>query len=193
MIAQSVADILRDYVKLSVEGIDRMYLNVYVPRLQTEQGIVWFFRHHRGQPIPSAALMAPMSHSFVAALGHPSAAGWSGAWTVCRHGGAAADPVTTATNNAANSRHGADGISDDHYAAATSKAARICPLAGAINLISVLATWPSRPLIALVRRSQGFDQAAPSSSIDIAVLVEDVLGHKRQPLLGPGRRRACGC
>jgi hypothetical protein len=48
-------------VKLSVEGIDRMYLNVYVPRLQTEQGIVWFFRQHRGLPIPSAALMsAPM-------------------------------------------------------------------------------------------------------------------------------------
>jgi len=68
MIAQSVADILRDRVKLSVEGIDRMYLNVYVPRLQTEQGIVWFFRQHRGQPIPSAALMGPMTRSFVAAL-----------------------------------------------------------------------------------------------------------------------------
>jgi hypothetical protein len=68
MIAQSVADILRDHVKLSVEGIDRMYLNVYVPRLQSEQGIVWFFRQHRGQPIPSAALMAPMSRNFVAAL-----------------------------------------------------------------------------------------------------------------------------
>jgi len=68
MIAQSVADILGNHVKLSVEGIDRMYLNVYVPRLQTEQGIVWFFRQHRGQPIPSAALMRPMSRSFVAAL-----------------------------------------------------------------------------------------------------------------------------
>ena len=68
MIAQSVADVLRDHVKLSVEGIDRMYLNVYVPRLQAEQGIVWFFRQHRGQPIPSAALMSPMSRSFVAAL-----------------------------------------------------------------------------------------------------------------------------
>src|SRR5215470_10740617 len=68
MIAQSVANILRDHVKLSVEGIDRMCLNVYVPRLQSEQGIVWFFRHHRGQPIPSAALMGPMTRSFVAAL-----------------------------------------------------------------------------------------------------------------------------
>ncbi len=32
MIAQSVADILSHHVKLSVEGIDRMYLNVFVPR-----------------------------------------------------------------------------------------------------------------------------------------------------------------
>src|SRR5215468_7773628 len=61
MIAQNVANILRDHVKLSVEGIDRMYLNVYVPRLQSEQGIVWFFRQHRGQPIPSAALMGPVA------------------------------------------------------------------------------------------------------------------------------------
>jgi len=43
MIAQSVADILSHHVKLAVEGIDRMYLNIYVPKLQHEQGIVWFF------------------------------------------------------------------------------------------------------------------------------------------------------
>ncbi len=68
MIARSVADILSNHVKLSVEGIDRMYLNVYVPRLQTERGIVWFFREHRGQPMPSAALMSPMSRAFVSGL-----------------------------------------------------------------------------------------------------------------------------
>jgi hypothetical protein len=68
MIAQSVAAILNDHVKLSVEGIDRMYLNVYVPWLQTELGIVQFFRKHRGQPLPPAALMEPMSRRFVAAL-----------------------------------------------------------------------------------------------------------------------------
>jgi hypothetical protein len=68
MIAQSVADILKDHVKLSIEGIDRMYLNVYVPRLQSELGVVGFFRDHRGQPLPSAALMSPMSRHFVAAL-----------------------------------------------------------------------------------------------------------------------------
>jgi hypothetical protein len=37
-----------------------MYLNVYVPRLQSERGIVGFFREHRGQPLPSAALMSPL-------------------------------------------------------------------------------------------------------------------------------------
>jgi len=68
MIAQSVAEILADQVKLSVEAIDRLYLNVYVPRLQAELGIVGFFRHHRGQPLPSGALMAPISRRFVAAL-----------------------------------------------------------------------------------------------------------------------------
>ena len=68
MIAQSVADILSRHVKLSLEGIDRMYLNIYVRQLQREQGIVWFFREHRGQPLPSAALMQPMSRNFVAKL-----------------------------------------------------------------------------------------------------------------------------
>ena len=68
MIAQSVADILDRHVTLAVESIDRMYLNVYVPRLQSEGGVVGFFRQHRGQPLPSAALMSPMSRDFVARL-----------------------------------------------------------------------------------------------------------------------------
>jgi hypothetical protein len=55
-------------VKLSVECIDRMYLNVYVPALQIDRGVAWFFRGHRRQPVASSALMAPMSRSFVAAL-----------------------------------------------------------------------------------------------------------------------------
>ena len=68
MITQSVAEIVKRHVKLTVEGIDRMYLNVFVPGLQYEQGIVGFFRGHRGQPLPSAALMSPISRSFVAKL-----------------------------------------------------------------------------------------------------------------------------
>ena len=68
MIAQSVADILSHHVTLAVEGIDRMYLNVFIPGLQYEAGIVRFFRAHRGQPLPSAALMNPMTRGFVAKL-----------------------------------------------------------------------------------------------------------------------------
>jgi hypothetical protein len=68
MIAQSVAEIVSRHVKLTVEGIDRMYLNVFVPGLQYEPGIVRFFREHRGQPLPSAALMSPMTRTFVAKL-----------------------------------------------------------------------------------------------------------------------------
>ena len=68
MMAQSVADILGQHVKLSVEGIDRMYLNVYVPRLQSPDGAASFFRVHCGQPLASSALMSPMSRRFVAAL-----------------------------------------------------------------------------------------------------------------------------
>src|SRR6516165_8969870 len=68
MIAQNVAELLADHVRLTVEAIDRMYLNVYVPRLQWTYGAVSFFRDHRGQPLASSALMSPMSRGFVAEL-----------------------------------------------------------------------------------------------------------------------------
>ena len=64
-LAHSVADVLREHVTLEVEGIDRMYLNVYVPMLQTEGGIAWFFRQHRGHTFASSTLMAPMTAKFI--------------------------------------------------------------------------------------------------------------------------------
>src|SRR5580698_969196 len=67
-VPRSVADVLADHVTLEVEGIDRMYLNVYVPGLQREQGVVNFFRFHRGNQFVSSALMDPISKDFVAAL-----------------------------------------------------------------------------------------------------------------------------
>lgn len=65
---RTVAQILRDHITLEVESIDRMYLNAYVPRLQYESGVAGFFRHHRGHPFASSALMDPMSKGFVAAI-----------------------------------------------------------------------------------------------------------------------------
>lgn len=64
----SVAQILRDRVSLEVESFDRLYLNVYVPTLQRIPGVLRFFTEHRGQPIASSALMAPISARFVTAI-----------------------------------------------------------------------------------------------------------------------------
>lgn len=61
----TAAEILREHVTLEIEGIDRMYLNVYMPDLQRELGVVGFFRSHRGFRYVSGALMSPMSRSFV--------------------------------------------------------------------------------------------------------------------------------
>src|SRR4051794_20179771 len=65
---RTVADVLSEHVTLEVEGIDRMYFNVYQPRLQTDRGVAAFFRFHRGETFASSALMAPMSTAFVAAV-----------------------------------------------------------------------------------------------------------------------------
>jgi hypothetical protein len=65
---RSVAEVLKSHVTLEVEGIDRMYLNVYQPRLQTDRGVAAFFRFHRVEIFASSALMNPMSKSFIAAV-----------------------------------------------------------------------------------------------------------------------------
>jgi hypothetical protein len=64
-IPRSVAQVIRDHVTLEVEGIDRMYLNVYQPRLQTEKQAACFFRFHRGQPVASSSLMGVMTSDFL--------------------------------------------------------------------------------------------------------------------------------
>ena len=65
---QSVATLLRDHVRLELEGIDRMYLNVYVPKLQTDFGVVRFFKGHRGAFFASSALMDQITKPFIAAI-----------------------------------------------------------------------------------------------------------------------------
>jgi len=53
-IPRSVAEVLAEHVTLEVEGIDRMYLKVYIPGLQREEGV-------------------PVSSVFIAATGSPPA------------------------------------------------------------------------------------------------------------------------
>ena len=67
-VPRSVADVLADHVTLEVECIDRMYLNLYVPKLQYETGVVGFFKGHRGETFASSALMEPMTRAFVKAI-----------------------------------------------------------------------------------------------------------------------------
>jgi len=62
------SEILTQHVTLTVEGIDRMYLNVYIPRLQSPQGVAAFFRYHRGHQYASSVLMDPISKSFISAI-----------------------------------------------------------------------------------------------------------------------------
>src|ERR1700732_3860688 len=64
-IARSVAEILREHVVLEVESIDRMYLNVYVPHLQSVGAVVGYLRVHRGQRFASTTAVTPMTEAFI--------------------------------------------------------------------------------------------------------------------------------
>jgi len=52
-------------VELEIEAIDRMYLNVYVPHLQTVGATVGYLRQHRGQRFASTTALAPMTEAFI--------------------------------------------------------------------------------------------------------------------------------
>jgi hypothetical protein len=60
--------VLDDHVVFELECIDRMYLNLYQPKLMYTTGVVGFFKGHRGMPFASGALMDPMTKDFVAAI-----------------------------------------------------------------------------------------------------------------------------
>lgn len=60
----NVAELIRDHVTLTVDCVDRIYLNAYVPRLQSEGGVVGFLLHARGQRIPSPALFGQITEDF---------------------------------------------------------------------------------------------------------------------------------
>jgi hypothetical protein len=67
---RTVADVLSRHVTFEIESIDRMYLNVYQPRLVHTAGAAGFFVAHRGFSYASSALMAQMTEMFVADLHH---------------------------------------------------------------------------------------------------------------------------
>jgi len=60
--------IIRQHVELEVRCIDRLYVNGFMPKLQTSGGLCYFLRDHRGYPIPSPALFKPIHDRFVTAV-----------------------------------------------------------------------------------------------------------------------------
>jgi hypothetical protein len=57
MIEQTVRELLEEEVTLDVVSIDRLYLSLYQPMLQTGAGMATFFKGHRGAKAASTVLM----------------------------------------------------------------------------------------------------------------------------------------
>ncbi len=67
-VARSVADVLSEHVTFEVECIDRMYLNVYQPKLQYAAGFVDYVHRRLGMPIASTAPLARITDRFTRAV-----------------------------------------------------------------------------------------------------------------------------
>ena len=57
MATPNIETIIRDHVTLTIDRVDRLYLNGYVPTLQTSGQLSGFLQEHLGNPIPSPALL----------------------------------------------------------------------------------------------------------------------------------------
>lgn len=60
------AMLLRDHVTLTCRSVDRIFLQAYVPKLQTVGLVCQFLRWQRGYPIPSSAAFGKIGAAFAA-------------------------------------------------------------------------------------------------------------------------------
>lgn len=60
----SLSEILKEHVTFELESIDRLYLNGYVPGLQTPEAVAHFLRKHRGAKFASSVLLDEISRGF---------------------------------------------------------------------------------------------------------------------------------
>jgi len=65
--AATLVDVLDGHTLLDIECLDRIYLNGWIPALQTSGGMVGFLRH-RGFPIPSPAALGRIGDAFRRAM-----------------------------------------------------------------------------------------------------------------------------
>ena len=64
----NVNEILRDHITLSIDCMDRIYLNGYIPSLQVPGQLVTFLTKHRSHKIPSPALLGQIGDQFTKAV-----------------------------------------------------------------------------------------------------------------------------
>jgi hypothetical protein len=60
----TVNDVLEGHVALDIQCLDRIYLNAYVPKLQSSGQVVAFLSDHLGYPFPSPALFNQIGQRF---------------------------------------------------------------------------------------------------------------------------------
>ena len=60
----TAAEMVAGHVRLDISCLDRVYLNGYVPGLQTPGGVIYFIHVHRDKPIASPALFEPIGEKF---------------------------------------------------------------------------------------------------------------------------------
>src|SRR5881409_3973825 len=59
------ATLLRDHVTLKIRSIDRIFLQAYVPKLQSVGQVCTFLRWQRGFRIPSSAAFGKIGEQYV--------------------------------------------------------------------------------------------------------------------------------
>ena len=64
----TAGELLDGHTVLDIECLDRVYLNAYVPVLQSSGQVVAFMTQHLGMPIPSPALMEKIGAKFRGAV-----------------------------------------------------------------------------------------------------------------------------
>ena len=64
-LARTVADVIDQHVVLELESLDRLYLNVYQPRLQTPTQVFYFLRQFQGQGAVSSHKMRTITQQFL--------------------------------------------------------------------------------------------------------------------------------
>src|SRR6266853_4950920 len=60
----TAGELMDGHAVLDIECLDRVYLNAYVPILQSSGQVVAFMTQHLGMPIPSPALMEKIGTKF---------------------------------------------------------------------------------------------------------------------------------